>query len=342
MANIVQWNCRGLKVNFLELTLLIQSFLPVAVALQEGHLKKSDNMSLKGYHLYSTFSNEDERAAGGSSIFVRNNIIHSEIDLTTDLQAVAVRISLDKTTTLCSIYIPPNQNISIADLKNLTDQLPTPFLLMGDFNAHNPLWGSNNTNDRGKKIEEDFLAQENLCFLNDGSDTYLHPGYGSYSSIDLSICDPSLLLDYSWQVHDDLCGSDHFPIIIEGTDSSTQYRPQRWKLHKADWPRYRASCLDMKLDDFINKEDPILAFNGKFYQLLMILFLKPRQFQNIPISHGTQTTVTRLYMIEIRLTHGSTNNQLPKIFLTFAFFGLRPGELVSKPGVLRGDHLFQN
>ena len=130
---------------------------------------------------------------------------------------------------------------------------------MGDFNAHNPLWGSNNTIDRGKKIE-DFLAQENLCFLNDGSDTYLHQGYGSYSSIDLSIYDPSLLLDYSWQVHEDLCGSYHSQSSSKVLNHHSQYRPQRWKLHEADWPRYRASCLDMKLDDFINKEDPISAF----------------------------------------------------------------------------------
>jgi exonuclease III len=97
MAPIIQWNCRGLKVNFIEITLLVQAFLPVAFCLQETHLKKSDNINLKNYSVYSTYVDEDERAAGGSTILVRNNVLHSYVNLNTDLQAVAVRITLDKT-----------------------------------------------------------------------------------------------------------------------------------------------------------------------------------------------------------------------------------------------------
>jgi endonuclease/exonuclease/phosphatase family metal-dependent hydrolase len=65
------------------------------------------------------------------------NISHSYVNLNTDLQAVAVRITLDKTITLCSVYIPPNSSLSLTQLKHLDDQLPTPFIIMGDFNGHN-------------------------------------------------------------------------------------------------------------------------------------------------------------------------------------------------------------
>ncbi|VDI63713.1 Hypothetical predicted protein [Mytilus galloprovincialis] len=112
---------------------------------------------------------------------------------------------------------------------------------MGDFNAHNPLWGSKTHNAKGKIIE-DFVSQEGLCIFNDGSNTYLHPGNGSYSSIDITICDPSLLLDYSWRVHDDLCGSDHFPIVLEHLFTSAQQRVPRWKLDKADWSLFENLC----------------------------------------------------------------------------------------------------
>jgi hypothetical protein len=71
-----------------------------------GELQKSDTISLKHYSVYSTYVDEDKRAAGVSTIFVRDNILHSYVNLNTDLQAVAVRITLDKTITLCSIYIP--------------------------------------------------------------------------------------------------------------------------------------------------------------------------------------------------------------------------------------------
>jgi hypothetical protein len=52
---------------------------------------------------------------------------------------------------------------------------------MGDFNGHNPLWGSKTTTDKGKKLK-DFLSQEGLYIFSDGTDTYLHPVNGSYSA----------------------------------------------------------------------------------------------------------------------------------------------------------------
>ena len=114
MNNIIQWNCRGLKVNFIEITLLVEAFLPIAFCLQETHLKKRDNINLKIYSVYSTYMyvDEDERAVGGSTIVVQDNILHSYVNLNTDLQAVAVRITIGKTITLCSVYIPPHSSLS--------------------------------------------------------------------------------------------------------------------------------------------------------------------------------------------------------------------------------------
>ena len=57
---------------------------------------------------------------------------------------------------------------------------------MDNFNGHSPLWGSKTTTDKVKKLE-DFLSQEGLCIFNDGTDTYLHPGNGSYSAIGLTV-----------------------------------------------------------------------------------------------------------------------------------------------------------
>ena len=104
--------------------------------------------------MYSTYVDEDERAAGGSTIgLVRDSILHSYVNLNTDLQAVAVRITLDKTITLCSVYTTPNSALSLAQLKYLADQLPTSFIIMGDYNGHNPLWGSKTTTDKAKNVK---------------------------------------------------------------------------------------------------------------------------------------------------------------------------------------------
>ena len=55
--------------------------------------------------MYSTDVDEDERAADGSTIHVRDTMLHSCVNLDTDLQAAALRISLDETITLCSVCI---------------------------------------------------------------------------------------------------------------------------------------------------------------------------------------------------------------------------------------------
>ena len=61
------------------------------------------------------------------------------------LQAVVVRISLDKTITLCSVYIPPNSSLSLAQLKNIGDQC----IIM----RHSALWGNKTTNDKDNILE---------------------------------------------------------------------------------------------------------------------------------------------------------------------------------------------
>jgi hypothetical protein len=76
---------------------------------------------------------------------------------------------------LCSVYIPPNSSPSLTQLKHLADQLPTPLIIMGDFNGHNPLWGSKTTTDKGKKLE-DFISQEGLCIFEDFPCTSVRTG----------------------------------------------------------------------------------------------------------------------------------------------------------------------
>ena len=196
---IIQWNCRGLKANYEETLLLHKDYEPAALCLQETHLKDSDNISIRNYTAFHTFSTNNERAAGGVSIFVNNNAPHSHIPLNTNLQADAVIITLHRVITFCSIYIPPSSRLPPEDLDDLVPQLPSPFILLGDFYGHNILWGSNDINDKGRIIES-FIDNHGLCLYDTKSPTYLHLATGTYTSLDLSICFPTLLLDYDWML----------------------------------------------------------------------------------------------------------------------------------------------
>ena len=67
------------------------------------------------------------------SILIRKYIPQNKININSHLQAIAVSATLHKTVTICSLYIPPHDHINENELNNLFEQLPKPFILMGDF-----------------------------------------------------------------------------------------------------------------------------------------------------------------------------------------------------------------
>ena len=145
--------------------------------------------------------------------------------------------------------------------------MPEPLIILGDLNGHSPLWGCAHLNNRGKLIEH-CLGKHDLCLLNDKSFTYLHPATGHYSSLDLSICSPTLFLDYEFKVHDDLCGSDHFPTFLTSVTPVTSGQIPRWKFSKANWDKFNALCRSKLYPDrFINMDDPIAEFSSILLQI---------------------------------------------------------------------------
>ena len=214
MDTIIQWNCRGVKSNFDELSILINNHKPVAVCLQETFLKRGDDISIKYHSIYNKVFTDGEKARGCVSIIVSNNIPHKVISLNTNLQAVAIRLCLHSAVNLCSLYLLPSTPINETSLNDIITQLPSPFILAGDFNGHNVMWGCDDTNQRGLQLEN-FISNNSLSFMNDNK-TYLHPSTGSYSSIDLTLCSPVLLPNFTWKVTE-----DHFPITFTSTQPSS-------------------------------------------------------------------------------------------------------------------------
>ena len=168
--SIIQWNCRGLKANYNEILILTTLLSPTVFCLQETFLKNTDNINFKNYSLYNHIATENQKASGGSSIIVKSNVPHRQIDINSNLQAVAVNVTLSKSITICSLYLPPHCKFSKHDLENLINQLPRPYLLLGDSNSHSKLWGCLDTNDKGEIIEN-FIAENDLCLFNDKQPT---------------------------------------------------------------------------------------------------------------------------------------------------------------------------
>ena len=238
---VLQWNIRGLRSNQAELSLLLASHAPHVVCLQETKLS-SPQYKIKNYTTYNQIYTDNQIASGGNSILIKNQTLHRQIQLHSTLQAVAVRITLHRPITICSVYIPPNYPLALKELVHLRNQLPPPFIILGDFNAHSPLWGNKPTDQKGKIIE-DFLSKTNTSILNDKSPTFQNSSNLNQSSIDLTLCDPDLIPNFKWSALDDPHGSDHFPICITPDIPDQVPIPDRFNLKKADWDQLCIECL---------------------------------------------------------------------------------------------------
>ncbi|GFY29833.1 putative RNA-directed DNA polymerase from transposon X-element [Trichonephila clavipes] len=172
---------------------------------------------------------------GGVCIFTSLDVPSSVLPLRIPLQAVAVRIHSTSLITVCCLYLPPNAVIRQQDLSNLVDQLPAPFVILGDFNGHSTLWGRVKTNPRGRQIEQ-VLSDHCLCLLNHEEPMYFHKPTRSFHTLDLAICSPSLLPILNFSFEKDTYNSDHFPIVLSRDyDASGKTFPPTYSYNRADW-----------------------------------------------------------------------------------------------------------
>ena len=184
------------------------------------------------------------------------------IALNTNLQAVAIRCHLVRQYTICSLYVPPNSSLELQQLEDLISQLPTPFLLLGDFNARHPIWGDSMTNGKGRTIES-LLGAGDCCILNEPYPTHFHSATDSLSNIDLSICSPNCLHDFSWSVSRDLYNSDHFPVRLTLADPTPNQTNPRYIYTKANWQSFKenASCYQ-SVDSFASVDEAVDYFGS--------------------------------------------------------------------------------
>ncbi|GFU96919.1 putative RNA-directed DNA polymerase from transposon X-element [Trichonephila clavipes] len=139
---------------------------------------------------------------------------------------------------LLCLFLPPNDVVPQVDLNHLVSQLPAPFILLGDFNGHSPLWGHDVTNSRGRQIEQ-LISDHCLCLLNNDEKTYFHAPTRTFHSLDLAICSPTLLPMLNFEVAKDLHNSDHFPLLVSHVNGAgTRFRPPTYHFHRADWDQF--------------------------------------------------------------------------------------------------------
>lgn len=83
---------------------------------------------------------------------VRTGIACPGVPLCTSLEAVAARGLMYRLINIVSSYVPPHVPHIIYELEGFSDQLPEPFLILCDFNAHNLMASSDGPDSRGRVI----------------------------------------------------------------------------------------------------------------------------------------------------------------------------------------------
>ena len=264
--SLFQWNMRGFFANKPYLQAALPTLNPTVLALQETHLRPHHTPTLPGYTSPAIRKDRPHRRGGGVALFVQLGVPFTELPLTVDLEAVAVRLHLpDGPVTVCSLYLSPDAPSDELPtiLTDLMSTLPLPVVVLADVNAHHILWGSPVADRRGKLLS-DWIMDSALVSLNTGSPTYIS-SQGQFSHIDLSLCSAILAPSLQWSVSPDPLNSDHFPIIIEtAIDHGIVPQSPRWCVDQANWGRFNELVLFPVV--YTNPTEDCLAITSSLFE----------------------------------------------------------------------------
>ena len=240
---------------------MISKYNPAVFCFQETFLKPDDTISFKGFNLYNYVHTDCLRTSGGASIFVKSIFPQRKIDLQTNLQETAVSVTLDREITICSVYIPPSFSLNSQHLDNLLQQLPSPYIIFGDFNGHNIFWGGQN-NDSTRELIENFITKNDICIMNDKSYTYHSPSTKGFLHLLIfpSVTHHCFLIIIGLYVNTNTIVITSLSLLSRTLFSTEDHNP-KWKLNRANWDLFNTlSTVKFVPENFKESSDPIADF----------------------------------------------------------------------------------
>ena len=279
---IIQWNITSMNTNFSELKVLIKETNPTCLCLQETRHGSKILTPPSNYNIVQSKKKRDDDHERGTVILVRKDTNYEEITLNSPLQVAAVKIWLGRWYTVCSLYLP-HIPVERAEILSLIEQLPKPFLLLGDMNARHHLWGEPVDNEKGKLFER-LLLEEDISLLNSESPTHYHQQTNTFTTIDLSICSSDCYPDFTHQVTDSLRGSDHYPILLDKIQTPEAEEPNlRFKTERADWKKFKLLTNNyIPPESTENIDETIEHLNS---------FIMQAATESIPLSKGKRNKI---------------------------------------------------
>ena len=170
---IYQWNADGIRPKFLELRdRLLNSDINV-LAYQESKLQKTDKTpSIEGYTTIR--KDRNNILGGGLLLFIQRDIVfkklHSFEKAAMEILSIRIKATKSSWLDLYTVYLPNTSTQHNSRDPSLIKPGPSS-LLLGNLNGHSQMWDPIQPQDqRGDEIL-DWILDNDLHILNDGSAT---------------------------------------------------------------------------------------------------------------------------------------------------------------------------
>ena len=186
---IYQWNADGIRTKFVELRdRLINSNIDI-LAVQESKLRKADKTPfIKGYA--TVRKDRSNILGGGFLLFIRTDIIFEKLHSfeKAGMEILSIRLKTKSTwLELYNVYLPNTSTQHSSFDPSLIKPGPSS-LILGDLNGHSQMWDPIQPQDqRGDEIL-DWILNNDLHILDDGSATRNSQIIGNGSTPDISLC----------------------------------------------------------------------------------------------------------------------------------------------------------
>jgi len=242
-VKIEQWNCHSLRNKLSNFKLHLYSTKPHVACLSETWLTQNTEPHFINYSAVFRHR-EGGRGGGGLAVLIRSDISFLELTIqpfpggALEVQGMKVFLKNNSSLSILNIY-NPNQPITLNELQHYFQQLGPSAIVVGDFNAHHPLWEPTKApNTTGRNLMDLLFQCPTLALLTPPDlPTYFNVYLNSFSTLDLTIISTNLQPLSSVSTGSDM-GRDHYPVItsvgVEPTSTQFRRRPA-WLFDAGSW-----------------------------------------------------------------------------------------------------------
>ena len=211
------WKADGIRPKFVELcNWLINSDID-SLAVQESKLWKTDKTPfIKGYA--TTWNDQNNITGSDLLLFIRTDIVFEQLHSLKNarMEILSIRLKTTKSTSLelYSVYLPNTCTQLYSSNPSLIKPGPSSLFLV-DLNGHSQMWDSfQPQKQRGNEIL-DWILDNGLHIINDGSATRTSRSTGNDSTHGISLCGSNWSAKISWRLAESIGSSDHLPILTK-------------------------------------------------------------------------------------------------------------------------------